>query len=93
MQQYKGAFPNAFSRESSTIQDGITSRLVYISDEIRDKLLLNDKSILPDNFHWSLTNDSLSVGYIFTQPNSTKSFLVNVSLICMIDGLDCILCF
>jgi hypothetical protein len=63
--------------ESSTIQDGITSRLVYISDEIRDKLLLNDKSILPDNFHWSLTNDSLSVGYIFTQPNSTKSFLVN----------------
>jgi hypothetical protein len=77
VQQYKGAFPNAFSRESSTIQDGITSRLVYISDEIRDKLLLNDKSILPDNFHWSLTNDSLSVGYIFTQPNSTKSFLVN----------------
>ncbi|EME31353.1 endodeoxyribonuclease isoform 1 [Galdieria sulphuraria] len=35
----------------STSQDGVTSRLIYISDETRDALLLNRKSILKESFH------------------------------------------
>ncbi|GJQ11085.1 hypothetical protein GpartN1_g2876.t1 [Galdieria partita] len=61
----------------STTQDGITSRLIYISDDVRDGFLLNNKSILKETFQWSLPNDSLSVGYIFTPPNSKTGFFVH----------------
>lgn len=68
---------SVIGQAQTTTQDGITSQLVYISDEIRDNLLLNNKSMLAENFQWNPTNDSLMVGYIFTAPNSTKSFFVN----------------